>query len=374
MLRRIGLTNFKCFDRLDLPCATLNLLCGLNGTGKTSVIQALLLLRQSFETGGLREGRLTVSGPLADLGGASDVLFDDADDELVRLALDSDHSDAPWTSAFRGAGTEHLTAVDPDERAEIPQAWRDVPPFGGLLIHLPAGRITPPRSFSSDRSRSSRQEDDLGGPREYARSFPNDQDEPLKADDPRCVHALGRRPRDVVDHWLQEVCPGAQFNLESVPSDTRNARFAFDRQGDAATRRHRTTAASFGMANVLPVVVALLSEPGSLCLIEHPEAHLHPRGQTRVAELAARAAAAGVQVFVETHSDHFMDGVRIAVHDGAIDSAETAIHYFERHEGRPVVTSPVIDVDGHLSRWPAGFFDQHEENLARLLAPRTRRA
>ena len=36
MLRRIGLNNFKCFERLDLPCAPLNLLCGLKG--KSSVI------------------------------------------------------------------------------------------------------------------------------------------------------------------------------------------------------------------------------------------------------------------------------------------------------------------------------------------------
>ena len=51
MLRRIGLTNFKCFEKLELSCAPLNLLCGLNGMGKSSVIQALLVLRQSFETG-----------------------------------------------------------------------------------------------------------------------------------------------------------------------------------------------------------------------------------------------------------------------------------------------------------------------------------
>ena len=66
MLRRIGLTNFKCFEKLDLPCASLNLLCGLNGMGKSSVIQALLVLRQSFETGDLQEGRLVLGGAQGD--------------------------------------------------------------------------------------------------------------------------------------------------------------------------------------------------------------------------------------------------------------------------------------------------------------------
>ena len=114
----------------------------------------------------------------------------------------------------------------------------------------------------------------------------------------------------------------------------------------------------------------MLSSPGTLCLIENPEAHLHPRGQTRLAELAARAAAAGLQVFIETHSDHFLDGVRLAVRDGLISPDQTAIHYFERRDDRTVVTSPEIDADGFLPHWPEGFFDQRDDNLARLLAPR----
>ena len=98
---------------------------------------------------------------------------------------------------------------------------------------------------------------------------------------------------------------------------------------------------------------------------------LSPQGQTRLAELAARAAVAGVQVFAETHSDHFLDGVRLAIHDGLIAPDDVAIHYFERDGGRASVSSPTVDADGRLSQWPAGFFDQHEENLARLLAPRS---
>ena len=83
-----------------------------------------------------------------------------------------------------------------------------------------------------------------------------------------------------------------------------------------------------------------------------------------------RAALAGVQVVVETHSDHFLDGVRIAVRDGLLPPHDVAIHYFERRGSKSTVTSPEVDPDGRLSSWPAGFFDQHEDNLARLLAPR----
>ena len=78
MLRKIKLKNFKCFERLDLDCRPLNLLCGLNGTGKSSVLQALLVLRQSFETGTLGDGELLLSGERVDLGQGEDVLFEDA--------------------------------------------------------------------------------------------------------------------------------------------------------------------------------------------------------------------------------------------------------------------------------------------------------
>ena len=161
------------------------------------------------------------------------------------------------------------------------------------------------------------------------------------------------------------------MEFETVPAaDALIAGFSFDRPGDIATRRFRATNVGFGLSYTLPVILALLAEPGTLCLIENPEAHLHPRGQTKLAELAARASLADVQVLVETHSDHFMDGVRIAVRDGLISPDKTTIHYFERPDGETVVTSPQIDDDGRLSTWPAGFFDQHEENLEKLLAPK----
>ena len=414
MLRRLGLINFKCFERLDLPCTSLNLLCGLNGMGKSSVIQGLLVLRQSFETGDLQEGRLILGGALTDLGAGSDVLFEDADDEVIGFVLFGNEPKSkypsaefsiaqdPWASAFRySRADDQLMAVGHGEvekvlRAEsAPQAWRSipssglrnlielvepmnlstdwraVPPFAGRLVYVQAERVGPRKSYPLSEILARR--GDFGARGEYAWNFLNGhQNELLQVDDPRCGDMPGRRRLlDVIDHWLQDVSPGAHLQLESVPAaDAVIAGFSFDRLDDVPTRRHRATNVGFGLSYVLPVVLALLSEPGTLCLIENPEAHLHPRGQTKLAELAARAAAAGVQVFVETHSDHFIDGIRIAVRDGLIAPTEASVHYFERRGGRTVVSSPTVDADGRLSRWPVGFFDQHEDNLARLLAPR----
>ena len=368
MLRRMTLTNFKCFEKLDLPCAPLNLLCGLNGMGKSSVIQALLVLRQSYAAGHLQQGRLILGGTLADLGAGSDVLFEDAGEEVLGFGLRVDES-TRWAQSYSYSRTkDQLVAVQAG--LSVPEALSAVPPLGGRLLHVPAERVGPQKLYPLSEIMAELGEFGVRG--ELAWNFLNDrQNVLLPAGDPRCDGIPGHRLLDVVDHWLQDVSPGVHVRLQSFPdADAVTAGFAFDRPGDVETRRYRATNVGFGLSYALPVVLAMLSEPGTLCLIENPEAHLHPRGQTRLAELAARAAAAGVQTFVETHSDHFLDGVRLAIHAGLIAPADTAIHYFERDGGRAVVSSPTVDADGRLSRWPTGFFDQHEENLARLLAPR----
>ena len=404
MLRKVKLTNFKCFEQLNLECAPLNLLCGLNGMGKSTIIQAMLVLRQSLETGELKEGRLVLGGERVDLGTGSDVLFEDAEREVLGFVLvdESDADGDPWEQDFDcprtsdtldaspGVKARHFVddylEEDPGLVASLPphyitgenrgphhylQFWEDTPPFGGRLIYVNAERVGPRKSYPLSDVLARRGE--LGSSGEYTWNYLNrHQDDLLTEDDPRCAEG-GRRIIDVVDQWLQDICPGTHLQLEEVTAaDAIIAGFTFDRPGDVESNRYRATNVGFGLSYTLPVIVALLSPPGTLCLIENPEAHLHPRGQTKLApsELAARAAKAGVQVFAETHSDHFMDGVRIAVRDGLIDPDDAAFHYFERDGNKSIVTSLKADSDGRLPNWPAGFFDQHEENLTRLIAPK----
>lgn len=375
MLSGLQLTHFKCFDNLKLDCTSLNLLCGLNGMGKSSVIQAMLVLRQSFDTGELLAGRLVLGGGRTDLGTGLDVLFEDAAHDVVGFLLQSTKIARAFQLAFVYSREAEQLNVLPETAAEastyVPAEWHDEPPFGGRLVYVNAERVGPRKSYPLSEMLARR--GDFGTRGEYAWNYlSRHRDDLLPIDDPRCVARGQRRLIDAVDHWLQNVCPGAHLELEEVmAADAVLAGFTFDRPGDVATRPYRATNVGFGLSYVLPVILALLSPSGTLCLIENPEAHLHPRGQTKLAELAARAASSGIQVFVETHSDHFIDGVRIAVRDGLIPPEETAFHYFERDGGKTVVSSPRIDADGRLSRWPAGFFDQHEENLARLLAPKS---
>ena len=140
----------------------------------------------------------------------------------------------------------------------------------------------------------------------------------------------------------------------------------------------------FGISYVLPVLVALLTSiPEDIVIIENPEAHLHPRGQAEMGNLIARAAAYGVQVFVETHSDHVINGIRVAVKKGIVKPEDVNIAFFER-KGHDVeaedgtkhkeyyaeVRNIKVDGNGSLSEYPEDFMDEWNNQLMRLMKPR----
>jgi predicted ATPase len=378
MIEEFDLTNFKCFSSLQLNFAKLTLLCGINGMGKSSVIQALLLLKQSYKSNELLEGRLALGSELIDLGTGVDILFEDAREDVVGFAIRGYGTELPWALQFDYSRDADRLLAQP-KRAHrppsyVPMEWRPHPPFGGNLTYVSAERLGPRKLHLLSETFARR--GDIGAKGEYALNLLKERSSDLLSqDDPRCASASSYRWIDVLDQWLQAITPGAHLELEAIDAaDALIAGFTFNRAGDVASRRYRATNVGFGLSYVLPVIIALLSAPGALVLIENPEAHLHPRGQTKMAELAVRAACAGVQVIVETHSDHFMDGVRIAVRDSLILPTEIAFHYFNRADGGASVISPRIDDDGRLSAWPTGFFDQHDDNLARLLAPKQNNA
>ncbi len=391
MLTHIKLQNFKAFHSLELSCAPLTLLCGLNGAGKSSVFQSLLVFRQSARSGALGRSppRIDLNGPLVEVGTIEDARHEEAGSDLLRFEWASRTNSEqgqflgmsfrqPNEQDVRGdqlvAVHDGVQDVEPDRGWAnfLLSSWSNIPPLGGDMHHVDAERIGPRKWHHRSETRARRQL--LGSHGEYALNFLSEEAEAekLPLGDPRADGVQSRKRLDIANRWLEQVSPGARININNtiVQADALVSGFSFERRDDVATRSFRATNVGFGLSYVLPVVAALLVRPGALCLIENPEAHLHPRGQSRLAGLFVQAARAGVQVLVETHSDHFLDGVRLAVRDGQIRPNQVAIHYFERDGARVSVTSPEVGADGRLSHWPEGFFDQHEENLARLLAPK----
>ena len=137
------------------------------------------------------------------------------------------------------------------------------------------------------------------------------------------------------------------------------------------TNSYKSVNVGFGITYVLPVVVALISaNPGDIILIENPEAHIHPRGQRMLGELIVAAGAGGVQVIVETHSDHVLNGIRVAVKKQVLEPSKTKFFFFYKDiedSYKHKVTCPVIDKNGRLDKWPDGFFDEWDNALLELL-------
>jgi len=173
-----------------------------------------------------------------------------------------------------------------------------------------------------------------------------------------------------VDAWMGEVSPGIQVEVRSYPDiDFISLQYAFV-VGKQVSNSYRSPNVGFGITFTLPVVVALLSaSPGALVLLENPEAHLHPQGQVKMGELMARAASCGIQVVVESHSDHILNGVRIAVRQGLLAPEQVRLHFLDRKPDQlsSHVVSPQIDRDGRIDRWPEGFFDEWDKSLEKLL-------
>jgi AAA domain, putative AbiEii toxin, Type IV TA system len=115
----------------------------------------------------------------------------------------------------------------------------------------------------------------------------------------------------------------------------------------------------FGVSQTLPVVVALLvAHPGQLVYIEQPEIHLHPRAQFAMATLIANAANRGVQVVAETHSSLLLLGVQSLVAEGKLSPGKVKLHWFSRNkDGATTITSGDLDETGAFGDWPEDFSD-----------------
>jgi predicted ATPase len=123
-----------------------------------------------------------------------------------------------------------------------------------------------------------------------------------------------------------------------------------------------------GVSQTLPVVVALReAKPGQLVYLEQPEIHLHPRAQTAMAKVLADAAARGVHVVAETHSALLILGIQTLVAEGKLAPELVKLHWFERRDGVTKVRSADLDEAGSFGDWPEDFADVELEAQSRYL-------
>jgi predicted ATPase len=103
----------------------------------------------------------------------------------------------------------------------------------------------------------------------------------------------------------------------------------------------------------------------------NPEAHVHPRGQVEIGRLIARAAENGIQIFVETHSDHIFNGIRLEFQRKSSLHSKCKMYYAVRSEAKDRFESKFEEIilaeDGKIKSAPVGFFDEWESAMMELL-------
>ena len=112
-----------------------------------------------------------------------------------------------------------------------------------------------------------------------------------------------------------------------------------------------------GVSQALPVVVALhTANSGQLVYIEQPEIHLHPRAQYAMAEVLADAAKEGKRMVIETHSSILLLGIQTLVAEGKLPPELVKLHWFTQQEdGSTKIDSADLDETGAYGDWPEDF-------------------
>ncbi len=184
----------------------------------------------------------------------------------------------------------------------------------------------------------------------------------LLADKPETVEAVNR--------WIRRLGIAKSLLLERVGQGARIWE-ALIEQMDGGTTVNLADV-GFGVSQVLPVIVALLSAPpGSLVILEHPEIHLHPKVQSELADLIIEVANAGeIQILVESHSEHLLARIqrRIAESsrtDGALKPEDVRLYFCKQEQGKSKLEPLKMQPSGVITNWPDDFFgDILEERMA----------
>ena len=361
MITKATIVGFKRFGSERFKMAPLTVLTGLNGSGKTSLLQALLLVAEASRSA---SSTLSLNGPFRlELGTADDVLnWQSA--SPIRLALESAGClSREWV--FAVPEDEALYLEIASRPSDLPKALARAP---RAFTYLSAERLGP-RGFTA-ASPLPETELEVGVQGEYCAHV-------LSVLGDRLIESVARThpshdasaPRLLkyeVEQWLTEIARPIEVTGERAAGAT-VAELRFRTPGSTWVR---STNMGFGLTYALPIVLAgLIAKKGGMLLVENPEAHLHPGGQSRMGVFLAWLAGLGVQVVIETHSDHVINGIRRAVAEHRyLLPANAVLHWFgdEGEEGVTPHETLAIHETGGVSHWPKGFFDQYQIDVASL--------
>ena len=400
MLKHIGFDNFKCLSGKEFNLSKVNVFTGYNGRGKSSVMQAILMLSQSVRKDDLNSfAHLHVNGDLVKLGDFDELLFNtdklyfdvymtlsNTKDHKIVLSYDMDNDykvgilkkcEIDGENFFDTASS--MPSSNSDSKKSDIGDLRQLPVYlynhfwSQNLHYVSANRQGPVKFVERDEIP------------EYFR---------VGADGSRTINTLSSY-RDKVDKrmninlddynsydlitattkWIDNIMNGGSLNVSGnaihTSDDQGNIKkstilslgFGVKEDGNIYPSYH----VGFGYSYILSIVVtALIAKEGDIVIVENPEAHLHPEAQTRLTFMLAKLGARGVQVFIETHSEHVINGIRLAAlkEEYALNNEDVRIFFFDKDFQKKDL---IIEKNGKILNWPERFFDQYQKELSEII-------
>lgn len=361
----INIHNFKCFVDQNIELNNLTVFVGVNGAGKSTVIQALLLLRSSLLAAGDKE--IALDGIFGlDLGTSSSIVNQNSEDNYIALSAKSESGGSIFFNYMADIKEDRLSL----SVADMEDTALECLSVGLNEFHyINAERIGP--RISSPLTCMKYQ--DVG-------TFGQNVAQVIAYDGGRTKVDVSRMFENTenpniefqVNAWLSYIMPGVRVSA-NMDLSTLSAQI---RVSNDFTMINPALATNFGfgVSYSLPIVVqALIAQKGSLMIVENPEAHLHPAAQSAMGIFLAKMAYAGVRILIETHSDHVINGIQNFVAQNKMWHTEVTINHFSvNHDNnRPKVMSISFDDKANYTNWPDGFMDQNQKDFLALCKVRS---
>ena len=396
MITELRAQNFKSWeDTGALQFAPLTGLFGANSSGKTSILQALLMLKQTVERPPDWNEPLYFGDEesLVNLGSFDDVIHRSANNPNLNISVSWK---LPEQVNIKGNLTDFLsfsTSIDDNDyysrlagfRYTVGERNFEIERVG--LEHALKSSTTLRNSFQYFRCygiRSTLSDDSkvlsdlekafenlfsrilyLGPLREYPRrryAWEGDHPKDIGQYGNKAISALlsGRirhLPTDEqIPKWLQRLELIDSYDLRPL-SDT-GQDYAFFVKQYKGGPEVQLIDIGFGVSQVLPVLILCYYAPeGSILILEQPEAHLHPKAQTELADVLIDVVVnRNMQIILESHSEYLLSRLQRRIAEKEIASVDTALYFCQINDGTSEIERLDVDEYGNIRNWPQDFF------------------
>jgi len=380
-MRELSIKNFKCFEKQKIRFKNLTILAGGNGAGKSTVIQPFLLLAQTFKRKDFVNipKMLYLNDYYCELGSSERLRNYDANDDYIEFSFtDKNDQCININTVVDKHDVNTFNIVNFQEIADITnQEKSNALNFVAYFEFISADRYGP-KSFHHTDSNFSRI--NVGKLGEYTALILNQHG----------FKSLSTTDGDLlfnVNKWLCTIFGYVQITTSFIEeANIAMIKVKNNPKGEYESPMNMP----YGVSYLLPIIVSCLvrqiakeelfedyksdTEENELIIIENPEAHLHPSAQSKLGYFLAKMSK-NVQIIVETHSEHIINGIRLATLEDDIDNNEIQINFFEskNDDEKPYIKEIMIDKFSDLSDWPEGFFDQQEQDISEIFKSRIRK-